>query len=1073
MNFSFCFGLFKLTVFLILFSAHLYGNTPYKFLEIPGVINASEYDVDGQGIAYYDTTMDTKGNSANSYRVDEAVDIGIHNNEYYLSSTAGEWVTYTFESPFNSKYNIEFLYSSGGTGTRVQIYVNDSLKANGILGSTDWNQYKTRGFIDDKSKQILLPAGKVTLKIKTSKSIKIKKIFIKSTSEKRPYSNLSIPGAFSAHEFDHGGQGVSYFDSTPSTKGHENGFRSSESVDIFGDEGDYFVKTDTDEWLDYSVNIEEAGKFNFYFDYSSGGSGTKVSIYLDGKQISYGILGSTDWGQFKYRGMRDSKGLGVDLSEGEHVLRFKFSKSMKLKTIDIQQEDNATLEQKAYVDIELPGVINAYEFDVGGQNVSYFDLTPESKGNPESNFRTDEAVDIGSIGNKKHVSFQGEEWVEYTGLFMGGDYNILFEYSSGGSQTHVELFADEQPLTSGYLGSTDWSQFTTRELKKNRSNKIRIDEGVHVIRVKADKNFKLRTIAFELVDAESTKTPIYQINLGENSEGEWVSDNNFLNSTKLYNDGTGRRVSSFGLGESSLKEVSGDLEDSSLPHFVERTYREDILDETGHAPGLNYRFELTTGKYSLNLYSPVLEKSYSYEVRDLNDNLLKVIDVDKNGILAVSKSTIDIEIKSQGEYGITLYPTWPSKKFAVSAIEILSDSDLEANVINTEVIPTRYISPTGSGSKNGTSWQNAAKLSSLNSMISALRNTGGQILLRADAGNYISTSSLNLYTGSLVEQPIVIRGVNLDGSYGRALVEGNRTSPWVESGKSGSELFRLNGTHNIVFKDLEFRNVGSIFRLTRDVNKLKLKDLKARNFNRLLNSYKSGSYSSASLINSKLSFLDARGYTKYTSILKYKSSNVEFYQIFTDSEGQALPKVSDFSNGLHFEDSSEKIKTSYVTSLNHQHSKGSYYNADSFSSEREVKEVLFYRTIAAGNSDGGYDIKSDGTTFKETLSIDNKRNYRIWSGAVMENVMSITPKHRGGSGDAHHLGRYSNDKTVIVRDSIFVNTSNLNKVFYVEPKKDGKIDVDFSKLEILKGTAIKNMNTSRINIGGDVSIKEN
>lgn len=737
--------------------------------------------------------------------------------------------------------------------------------------------------------------------------------------------------------------------------------------------------------------------------------------------------------------------------------------------------DTYITTQKPFRNIELPGSVNAFEYDYGGQGVSYYDITPDTGGLEVLNYRIRDSVDFGYYNSKKYVVIETGEWLEYTiNVKQSSKYDISFEYSSEGNPGSIELFLDDVALVSGQLNTTNLNQFLISGLNGAKSSGVEISAGVHILKVKGGSNLNLRAISFETTEPEVESFPIYQLNVGEGANSEWLVDKDFINTKKNYEDGTGRNIASFGIGDGSLKVSSVVDHNQDLPEFVKTTYRTDKLDESSHTPGLNYRFLLAKGQYKIKLYSPVLESSYQYEVRDLSDKLLQTIQVNGSEVFSIKEFSIDVSLDSQQEFGITLYPVWPGRDLSISAIEIVSfEVQVGQGFIKKESLPTRYITPDGTGAKNGIDWSNAAPLSALNTMIDNLKNTGGEILLRADVGPYIRGSSLNLYTGSQSDNPIVVRGVNLDGSYGMAIIEGNRTFPWDESGEGGSELFRLNGTNNMVFRDIEFRNVGSIFRLTRDVQKLKLTDIKATNFNRFLNSYKSGSYSTASLIDSSLSFIEAKGYTKYTSIIKYNSSNISFNQIFTDSERQTLSTPEDFSNGLHFEDNSTGLKTSYVTSLNHHHDKQTYYNADSFSSERNVTNVEFYRTIAAGNTDGGFDVKSFEARFNETISIDNKRNYRIWDKAFMNNIVSIAPFHRGGSGDAHHLGRYGDTGTTIVRDSNFINQDNLNKVFYVEYNKTGQIDVDFTQIKVLKGTTLKGTDASRISFGSNVEITEN
>ncbi|CBN76107.1 Endo-1,3-beta-glucanase, family GH81 [Ectocarpus siliculosus] len=74
-----------------------------------------------------------------------------------------------------------------------------------------------------------------------------------------------IPGMVQAEKFDHGGEGVSYSDTTPGNSGGV--FRPNEDVDISGGHDDYHVAwIRATEFLRYTVNVEKAASaFDFTF----------------------------------------------------------------------------------------------------------------------------------------------------------------------------------------------------------------------------------------------------------------------------------------------------------------------------------------------------------------------------------------------------------------------------------------------------------------------------------------------------------------------------------------------------------------------------------------------------------------------------------------------------------------------------------------------------------------------------------------------------------------------------------------------------------------------------------------
>src|SRR3546814_8543949 len=75
-------------------------------------------------------------------------------------------------------------------------------------------------------------------------------------------------------------------------------------------------------------------------------------------------------------------------------------------------------------------------------------------------------------------------------------------------------------------------------------------------------------------------------------------------------------------------------------------------------------------------------------------------------------------------------------------------------------MPTLYISPTGSGSGDGSSAANAATLEDLPQLIAAA-GPGGEVLLLADQGDYTApTGALAIVAGGTASAPVTIRGVD-------------------------------------------------------------------------------------------------------------------------------------------------------------------------------------------------------------------------------------------------------------------------------------------------------------------------
>src|SRR4051812_5665403 len=76
---------------------------------------------------------------------------------------------------------------------------------------------------------------------------------------------------------------------------------------------------------------------------------------------------------------------------------------------------------------------------------------------------------------------------------------------------------------------------------------------------------------------------------------------------------------------------------------------------------------------------------------------------------------------------------------------------------------TLYVSPTGSGLRDGSSIENAGTLSNLSKFIGQA-GPGGQVLLLADQGAYQQSTQLSIYNGGIAGAPVTIRGIDSQGN---------------------------------------------------------------------------------------------------------------------------------------------------------------------------------------------------------------------------------------------------------------------------------------------------------------------
>jgi len=122
-----------------------FSETPHA---IPGTIELEEFDVGGNGYAYYDVDAGTNVDPAPDYRKDEDVDIEIctdDNGGYNLGWTAaGEWLEYTVNVEMTGTYELTFRVACEGSGRTISLESDGAVLASNIAipNTSDWQEWE-------------------------------------------------------------------------------------------------------------------------------------------------------------------------------------------------------------------------------------------------------------------------------------------------------------------------------------------------------------------------------------------------------------------------------------------------------------------------------------------------------------------------------------------------------------------------------------------------------------------------------------------------------------------------------------------------------------------------------------------------------------------------------------------------------------------------------------------------------------------------------------------------------------------------------------------------------------------
>jgi hypothetical protein len=209
------------------------GSTPFTGtpLAIPGAIQASDFDNGGEGVAYHDTVS---GNAGGAYRqtdVDLEASSDGGNDVGWMA--AGEWLNYT-RGRRPGTYTATFRVASPAPGGTFHLEMNGADVTGPIVipltgGWQTW-QSVTKTVTLTAGTQIarlVIDAGGQGGTVGNITSMTFTPATVQSPpSQSSPYGGTpaAVPGVIQAENFDNGGEGVAYHDSTSGNAG--GSFRS-------------------------------------------------------------------------------------------------------------------------------------------------------------------------------------------------------------------------------------------------------------------------------------------------------------------------------------------------------------------------------------------------------------------------------------------------------------------------------------------------------------------------------------------------------------------------------------------------------------------------------------------------------------------------------------------------------------------------------------------------------------------------------------------------------------------------------------------------------------------------------
>ena len=303
-----------------------FGGTPAA---IPGVIEAENFDEGGESIAYHDTTS---GNSGGRYRstdvdIETTLDAGGGFSLGFV--TAGEWLKYTVNVSTAATYTLDVRVASLVTGGSLHVEVDgaDATGTVAVPATGGWQTWQTV-----RATGIAMSAGTHVLRMvfdTNGGSGYVGNInYLRWSVPGPPPTSTpfggtlaAIPGLIEAENFDEGGEGVAYHDTTSGNSGGQ--YRSTDvDIETTLDAGGGFSLgyVSAGEWLKYSVNVTSSASYILEVRVASPASGGSLHVEVDGIDATGPMVvpATGAWQTWQ------SITTGMTLGAGAHVVRVVF-----------------------------------------------------------------------------------------------------------------------------------------------------------------------------------------------------------------------------------------------------------------------------------------------------------------------------------------------------------------------------------------------------------------------------------------------------------------------------------------------------------------------------------------------------------------------------------------------------------------------------------------------------------------------------------------------------------------------------------------------------------------------------
>ena len=398
-------------------------RAPYKEVSLPGVVQAEDYDSGADGIAFHDDDSNNQGDVTN-YRSDGGVDIVKGNGGRAIGYTsAGEWLEYTVNVTEPGVYVYEATVSSGTNNSSFKLSLNTG---DALEALTDVITVPQTGNNNWDTYRTL--SGRLLIPLPAGKQI----LHLDITGSSCNIDKIN----FRHVEINDDIQLSISADPAPATIGEPTTIKveatapNTTIASVKISLNDNVVKTLTTAPYEYTYKPSNTGTYEF----------TAVAIDADGKESNI----------------------------ASYVLKVNNKRT-------------------PYKSINIPGIIEAENFDKGGEGFTFHDNDSEDEG--KASYRNDNGgVDIVTGNNGYALGYTiADEWCEYTvNVTQAGTYSYKATVSSGNNSSKftIGLSSGESVTTLATVSvpqtaDNNWDTYRVIEGKISKE----LPEGKQIIRI--------------------------------------------------------------------------------------------------------------------------------------------------------------------------------------------------------------------------------------------------------------------------------------------------------------------------------------------------------------------------------------------------------------------------------------------------------------------------------------------------------------------------------------------------------------------------------------------------------------